>query len=389
MGSTSPVSRPPIWLLTTLTGAGTLGMHIFAPALPLVAADFAASPATTQYTVSLYMVALAVGQLVYGPLSDRFGRRPLLLGGLTLFLIAGLAATAAQNMQMLVLARVAQGLGGCAGFVLGRAIVQDVTEGADGARTIATLNIIQLCVSAVAPVVGLAIAAHLGWRAIPAILCLLALVAILGAYLVLPETRARAVTKRKAGAYRAVFRAPGFLVNLTVGAFTTTSLYNLLSTMPFVVTGNLGHPEGEVGYYYFILVAGIISGGYLIRTLAGRVSLPCVIMATTALGALAGATMLSLALSGALGLIAYLALGFVFTVTCGVMGVAALAETAANVGDLKGTAVGLYGFTQMATGALMIMLGSLGPDVLFTSSLTLAAFACAGFGVYVADRLRR
>lgn len=363
-------------------------MHIFAPALPLIAEGFAAQPAATQYTVSLYVVALAAGQLVYGPLSDRFGRRRVLLAGLFLFVAAGALATLAPSLPALVAARVLQGLGGCAGLVLARAIVQDMASGASGTRIIATLNIAQLTASAIAPILGFWIAIQASWRVIPAMLCLIGLVAVAGAIWALPETGTGGLRGRGLRGYGAVFRAPGFMINLIGGAFTTTSVFNILSTMPFVITDNLKRPDSEIAWYYGVLVVGIMSGGFLARQISGKAALGTVILVTTGVAAASGLLLLAMVLTGTLGVVAYVALGYAFTLTCGVMGVAALAQTAANVGDLKGTAVGLYGFTQMSTGALMIMLGSLGPDVLFTSSLTLAAFACAGFSVYAAERLR-
>src|SRR5271166_3759220 len=118
-----PRRHVPLWMLALFTLSGTLGMHIFVPALPSAAADLRSSPGALQLTISVYIAGLAIGQLVYGPVSDRFGRRPALIGGLLLFTIAGLAALLAQSVDALIVARLFQALGGCAGLILARAIV--------------------------------------------------------------------------------------------------------------------------------------------------------------------------------------------------------------------------------------------------------------------------
>src|ERR1700733_12199218 len=104
MSSPTASSRvhAPLWLLALATFSGTLGMHIFVPALPIAAADLGAGTAAMQMTVSLYILGLAFGQLIYGPLSDRFGRRPMLIAGLVLYTAAGLAAALAINAEALI-----------------------------------------------------------------------------------------------------------------------------------------------------------------------------------------------------------------------------------------------------------------------------------------------
>src|SRR5471032_611180 len=129
-----------LWLLTLITFSGTLAMHIFVPALPQAARELGASIGAMQMTVSLYIFGLAVGQLVYGPLSDRFGRRPILMAGIVLYTTAGFAAAFAPDVNTLIVARLFQALGGCAGLVLARAIVRDTAAPRETARRLALMN---------------------------------------------------------------------------------------------------------------------------------------------------------------------------------------------------------------------------------------------------------
>jgi DHA1 family bicyclomycin/chloramphenicol resistance-like MFS transporter len=113
--------RAPFWPLVAVTATGTLAMHILVPVLPLAAEDLAVSPGRIQLAITLYLVGIAGGQLLYGPVSDKFGRRPTLLVALLLYVMAGAVAGLATSVTALVIARVAQAVGGCGGLVLGRA----------------------------------------------------------------------------------------------------------------------------------------------------------------------------------------------------------------------------------------------------------------------------
>ena len=144
----------PLWLLGLFTLSGTLGMHIFVPALPAAAKDLHATPAALELTISLYILGLAVGQLVYGPASDRFGRRPTLLVGLSIFTIASVAALFAPDTNTLILARFFQAIGGCSGLVLARAIIRDTSQAHEAARRLALTNLLVTAGPAVAPLIG-------------------------------------------------------------------------------------------------------------------------------------------------------------------------------------------------------------------------------------------
>src|ERR1700760_3152509 len=117
--------RAPFPLLVAMTACGTLGMHIIIPALPATARALDISVGTTQLTITLYLIGLAIGQLLYGPISDRLGRRPVLLAGLALFTAASIVTAVAPNTAILTGDRILKSIGGCAGLVLGRAAVRD------------------------------------------------------------------------------------------------------------------------------------------------------------------------------------------------------------------------------------------------------------------------
>jgi MFS transporter, DHA1 family, multidrug resistance protein len=156
----------PLWLLGLFTFSGPVGMHIFVPALPAAAKDLHATPGAMELTVSLYILGLAVGQLVYGPASDRFGRRPALLVGLSIFTIASIAGLFAPDTHALVLARFFQAVGGCSGLVLARAIIRDTSRANEAARRLALTNLLVTAGPAAAPLIGAALSSLSGWRTI-------------------------------------------------------------------------------------------------------------------------------------------------------------------------------------------------------------------------------
>ena len=155
-----------------ITACGTLGMHLIIPALPDTARALGVSAGAIQLTITLYLIGLAIGQLVYGPISDRFGRRPVLLAGLALFTLAGIATAAAPNAWMLVIARILQSIGACAGLVLGRAIVRDSATPDRAAAQLAMLTLVMSAAPAIAPVLGGYATAWFGWRAAFALLAI-------------------------------------------------------------------------------------------------------------------------------------------------------------------------------------------------------------------------
>ena len=165
-------------------------MHILVPVLPLIGADFAVSRGTIQLTITLYLFAIAGGQLLYGPVSDRFGRRPTLLAALFLYVAASAVAGLAATIATLLIARVVQAIGSCGGLVLGRAIVRDSAGPGEAASRMALLTMVQSLAPGIGPAVGGFLGAWFGWRSIFVMLVALGLVTLGGVILALPETAA-------------------------------------------------------------------------------------------------------------------------------------------------------------------------------------------------------
>ena len=161
---------PSLILLAAVTAIGFCALHIVVPALPLLATAFDSSPARVQLVLTLYLTGIAGRQLVYGPMSDRFGRRPVLILGLVMFLAGTLLCGLAWSLAALVVGRVLEALGACAGIVLGRAIIRDVYEREAAARGIALVMLAMTLPPAISPAVGAYLAEWVDWRAIFALL---------------------------------------------------------------------------------------------------------------------------------------------------------------------------------------------------------------------------
>jgi DHA1 family bicyclomycin/chloramphenicol resistance-like MFS transporter len=364
----------PLWLLGLFTFCGTVGMHIFVPALPAAAIDLHATPAALELTISLYILGLAVGQLVYGPASDRFGRRPALLVGLSIFTVASIAGLFAPDVHTLVLARFFQALGGCSGLVLARAIIRDTSQAHEAARRLALTNLLVTAGPAVAPLIGGGLSALWGWRTI-----LMGLSAVGGAnfvlaWRILPETRPEAAMfspSRYARDYVGLLRSRQFLAYAVGGACATTSLYAFIACAPFIFVNRLHVPATSVGLYLALLVSGLWLGSLLASQLIARFSLTRFVVVANAVSVVAAATFLALLIADRATLVGIIATMFVFSVGVGAAAPAALVKAISVNPRMTGTASGLYGSIQMAAGAALVALAGLGANPALASALVL------------------
>ena len=373
--------RAPFALIVAITACGTLGMHLIIPALPATAHALHVSPGAIQLTITLYLIGLAIGQLVYGPISDRLGRRPVLIGGLALFTFAGILTIAAPGASTLVIARVLQSIGACAGLVLGRAIVRDSAAPDRAAAQLAMLTMVMSMAPAIAPVLGGYATAWFGWRAAFALLAIVGAVTLLLAVLLLPETyRAQSGARASLmlGSLR-LFRSRAFCGYVLGGAFTTTSFYAFMAASPFILVDLLHQSTERVGLYYLLLMAGVAVGSFLANRVAGRIRVQVALRLANSF-AIAGAALFMLAdLTGWLTVVSVIAPVVLFMVGAGMASPFALSG-AVSVNPLAiGSASGLYGFTQMAYGAFCTVVVEVWhPGSVFTVAVVLLGSALAG-----------
>ncbi len=382
--ATVTVAVPPFWLLAAVTMTGTAALHIFVPALPDMARQFDVSRHTAQYAITLYLVGMAFGQLVYGPLSDRFGRRPLLVFGLALYLAGLLLGSLSLGIGTLLTARVLQSLGGCGALVLGRAMVRDVAGREDAARQLATLGLVMGLTPAVAPAIGGLIDTWLGWRAIFAGLAIVVATLLALVLRRLPETNLAPLPMPGPGAilrgYWVLWRSPVYRRYTVAGACAATSLYAFLAEAPFLLVEVMHRTPASVGFYCLLAVAGMMLGTFVARQMAAWTATATAARRGNLLCLASAGLLVLLSLTHQLGLAAMMTLLVLYAIGIGIVSPNALAGLMNTHPERAGAASSLYGFLQMAFGAVFtwsVSLGSGEPETAVALVLLVAA-ACAG-----------
>lgn len=296
-----------VLLLGALTTFGSVALDMYLPALPHIAAVLKASPAAAQMTISVFLFGVAAGQLGFGPLSDRIGRRGPLLAGAALFVAASALSAAVTDMRVLIVLRLLQAVGGCAGVVIARAVVRDRYEDSEVLHVYSLLTLVFGLAPILAPLVGGWVMAVAGWRAIFAVQAAFGLAVGAVAFFRLPESRTEA-TRRKAMAehplrsYAALLAERRLLGLLLTASLSAAALFAYISAAPRVVIGVFAIPAAHFGWVFGANAVGLIVGGQANAWLARR--LPSTRLLVIALWAslAAAAVLLADALTGFGGL---------------------------------------------------------------------------------------
>jgi DHA1 family bicyclomycin/chloramphenicol resistance-like MFS transporter len=340
-------------LLTVLVAVGSFSTSIYTPSMPSLAASFGTSPSMVKLTLSLFLAGFGLAQLAYGPLSDRFGRRPTLLAGLVVYVAGSLACTIAPTVGAMIVARFVQGVGACAGMTLGRAVVRDVHGRSGSARVYAWITAATALAPAIGPTVGGHVHVWFGWRGNFVLLTALGAVLLASCWRLLGETvQAPDRDATRLGPmlrnYRHLLGDRRYLGYTVAAGFVYAALFAWIAAAPFLFVEQLGMSPAVYGVLTLTCTACYILGSVGTARLTPRLGLDPPVRWGSLIALLGGAVMALLVALAPFGAVELLGPMMLFNLGLGMVLPNSLAGAMIPFPRIAGTASALLGFVQMA-----------------------------------------
>ncbi len=354
--SSEKLNVPFLALLSGLTALGQFATSVYLPSLPSIGRDFSASVQMVQLTLLAYLVCFAVFQLLWGPLADRFGRKPIVYAGIIGFVGGSAVSFLAPTIAVLIAGRALQAVGGSATIVAGRAIVRDTHSGGMLAQALAIITIIFSAAPALAPLIGGVLEVFFGWRS--TFLAAAALGLILLAFVTssLKETHrvrpASMSVQNVFDLYAPLLRSARFLGYVITSAFAMGGLYVFFSGGPQLFINELHVSPAEYGVYPTFTVLGFVAGGIIARRMTLRTSAPRLMTLGLLISLVGGALMLAFPMLKVIHPFVYNACMFVFVSGLGITLTIAIAEALRDFPERAGAASAMVGFLQIMGASL-------------------------------------
>src|SRR6201996_7714171 len=386
-------SKVMLMLLVLMTGVAPISLYMLVPVLPKLAATFGRDISIAQMTVSLYMVGIACSQIIMGPLSDKFGRRPVLLAGLGLMVAASAACIFAATLPQLIVARFLQALGGATGMVVSRAIIRDLYSrdriGAMISLVIAVMMIAQM----LSPLTGGLLETAFGWRSIFYLITAASLVIAVAIAIALPETRrTRAAASGFRGDFGSLFNSRAFIGYMLCMVLASQIIFVFAGGGPYLVVTHMGRSSAEYGAWFATTAFAYLIGNVFCVRFAPRHSLEKLIwfglalqLAGSLLNLIWGFVSLDQAPSWLFGTQMIVMFANAFVMSNSAAGAISVRP------DAAGTASGAMGFLQMGLGSFVSQFGAyLGGHFTTPAPLNAAVFAlslaCASTMIFLIPR---
>ena len=344
-----------IVILTLLLAAGLMASDIYLPALPNITSEFASTPALVQKTISIFLLGLAISQLFYGPLSDRYGRKKTVLVGLLVYCLASFACSAAGSLDQLILYRFLQAIGAGAGMVIGRAIVSDLFEKEQAAKVMATIFPIVGMSPAIAPVIGGYLSQLFGWRAAFSFTFGFGIVSLLMVLFFLRETRKpQLVALGMLGNFRnytLLVRNPLFWGYALTVCCAYAAYFSYIVESPYIFK-SLGFVSQQIGYFYITLSITYVSGNVIARRLVSGIEVDRLLFAGYGFFLAGGAALVFFSLHRVDNPLQIIVPMSVLTFGNGFLLPLGVARSVASFPTMAGAASGLMGFLQLGAASL-------------------------------------
>ena len=356
MSKIDSLSKQLIVLLAATSALGPAGMQILLPALPVIQDDFSVSNDVAQLTLSLSMFSIAIGTLVYGPMSDKYGRKPTMLLGIFIAIIGSIFCYLADSIGWLIAGRIIQAFGGAVGLVLARAIVRDVYGAEESARVIATLVMVMVIAPMMSPALGGEMMNRFGWESVFLVMAGASVIIFVFLILRQPETLVTPVQFEGIGSMLRTFdgllRSRPFCGYAFCVTFVSVVFFSFISAAPEIMVSVLNRPPTEYGYYFVMIPIGFMIGNYVTRHFGRSISIDSMIVlgSTIAISGIVLAIVLNL-----VGLSHPLALFLPVSIAVFGNGITLPNAQAAAINEFPqyaGSASGLTGFLQMSVSAV-------------------------------------